>query len=172
MSKSRHTEAQMIGALKQLEAGRKAEDVAREVGVSKHTIYAWKGAGRGRPVRGAARRAVRDRVRDRLHHRRVGGGRRHPRPGLRLLPVLHPGHPAHRHRRRATSLVRPDQGDRRPERDRERQDRQRHLRLGRAERGDLAGRRGGVPARNVGLPADGRPQGRAAARGPTGGDPE
>ena len=30
MSKSRHTEAQMIGALKQLEAGRKAEDVARE----------------------------------------------------------------------------------------------------------------------------------------------
>ena len=42
MSKSRHTEAEMIGALKQLEAGRKTEDVAREVGVSKHTIYAWK----------------------------------------------------------------------------------------------------------------------------------
>jgi putative transposase len=36
------TEAQMIGALKQLEAGRKAEDVAREVGVSKQTIYSWK----------------------------------------------------------------------------------------------------------------------------------
>ena len=42
MSRSRHTEAQIIGALKQLEAGRKVEDVAREVGVSKHTIYAWK----------------------------------------------------------------------------------------------------------------------------------
>ena len=42
MSKSRHKEAQIIGALKQMEAGRKAEDVAREVGVSKHTIYAWK----------------------------------------------------------------------------------------------------------------------------------
>jgi putative transposase len=42
MSKSKHTEAEMIGALKQIEAGRKAEDVAREVGVSKHTIYAWK----------------------------------------------------------------------------------------------------------------------------------
>ena len=42
MSRGRHTEAQMIGALKQMEAGRKAEDVAREVGVSKHTIYAWK----------------------------------------------------------------------------------------------------------------------------------
>ena len=42
MSVSRHTEAQIIGALKQVEAGRKAEDVAREVGVSKHTIYTWK----------------------------------------------------------------------------------------------------------------------------------
>jgi putative transposase len=42
MSQSKHTEAQMIGALKQMEAGRKAEDVAREQGVSKHTLYAWK----------------------------------------------------------------------------------------------------------------------------------
>ena len=42
MSKTNHTEAQIIGALKQVEAGRRAEDVAREVGVSKHTIYAWK----------------------------------------------------------------------------------------------------------------------------------
>ncbi len=42
MSRSRHTEAEMIGALKQMEAGRKAEDVAREVGVIKHTLYAWK----------------------------------------------------------------------------------------------------------------------------------
>jgi putative transposase len=42
MAKRQHTEAQMIGALKQLEAGLKAEDVAREAGVSKHTIYAWK----------------------------------------------------------------------------------------------------------------------------------
>jgi len=42
MSKSNHTEAQMIGAVKQVEAGRKADEVAREMGVSKHTIYAWK----------------------------------------------------------------------------------------------------------------------------------
>ena len=42
MSKSKHSEAQMIGVLKQVEAGRKVEDVAREQGVSKHTIYAWK----------------------------------------------------------------------------------------------------------------------------------
>jgi putative transposase len=32
----------MIGALKQLEAGRTADDLGREMGVSKHTLYAWK----------------------------------------------------------------------------------------------------------------------------------
>ena len=42
VSRTKHTEAEMIAALKQMEAGRRAEDVAREVGVSKHTIYAWK----------------------------------------------------------------------------------------------------------------------------------
>ena len=42
MSKSKHSEAQIIAALKQVEAGRAVEDVAREQGVSKHTIYAWK----------------------------------------------------------------------------------------------------------------------------------
>ncbi len=42
MSKSKHSEAQMIAALKQVEAGRAVEDLARECGVSKHTIYAWK----------------------------------------------------------------------------------------------------------------------------------
>ena len=42
MSKSGHTDAQIIGAVKEVEAGRKADEVAREMGVSKHTIYAWK----------------------------------------------------------------------------------------------------------------------------------
>src|SRR6266513_61923 len=42
MSRSRHSEAEIIAALKQVDAGRAVEDVAREVGVSKHTIYAWK----------------------------------------------------------------------------------------------------------------------------------
>ena len=42
MTLSKHSEAQIIAELKQVEAGRKAEDVAREHGVSKHTIYAWK----------------------------------------------------------------------------------------------------------------------------------
>ena len=42
MSRSKHTEAQIMAALKQVEAGRTMEDVGREYGVSKHTIYAWK----------------------------------------------------------------------------------------------------------------------------------
>ncbi len=45
--RGRYVEEQAHGgaddrALKQVEAGRKVEDVAREVGVSKHTLYAWK----------------------------------------------------------------------------------------------------------------------------------
>jgi putative transposase len=51
MSRGKHTEAEIIGTLKQVEAGRKAEDVAREVGVSKHTIYAWKAKYGGMEVR-------------------------------------------------------------------------------------------------------------------------
>lgn len=42
MGRGKHTEAQMIEALKQVEAGRSAEDVGRHYGVSKHTIYGWK----------------------------------------------------------------------------------------------------------------------------------
>ena len=42
MAKGKHSDAEIIGALKQLEAGRRAKDVGRELGVSKHTIYAWK----------------------------------------------------------------------------------------------------------------------------------
>jgi putative transposase len=42
MSARKHSEAQIIEALKQVEAGRTAADVGRELGVSKHTLYAWK----------------------------------------------------------------------------------------------------------------------------------
>ena len=55
MSKSKHTESQIIAALKQVEAGRTAEDVAREYGVSKHTIYAWKAKYGGLEVSDARR---------------------------------------------------------------------------------------------------------------------
>ena len=55
MSRSKHTEAEIIAALKQVEAGRSAEDVARECGVSKHTIYAWKAKYGGLEVNEAQR---------------------------------------------------------------------------------------------------------------------
>ena len=42
MPKSKHSEAAIIAALQQVDAGRKAADVAREAGVSTYTIYAWK----------------------------------------------------------------------------------------------------------------------------------
>jgi putative transposase len=55
MSKGKDTEAQIIAALKQVEAGRTAEEVARENGVSKHTIYAWKAKYGGLEVNEAQR---------------------------------------------------------------------------------------------------------------------
>jgi putative transposase len=42
MSQTKHTVAQMIAAVKQMEAGRTAEEIGREIGVSKHAVYAWK----------------------------------------------------------------------------------------------------------------------------------
>jgi putative transposase len=42
MGRSRHAEAQIIAALKQVEAGRRVDDVLRACGVSQATICAWK----------------------------------------------------------------------------------------------------------------------------------
>ena len=40
MSRSKHSDAAVIAPLQQVEAVRRAENVAREQGVSKHMIYA------------------------------------------------------------------------------------------------------------------------------------
>lgn len=42
MAKKRFSEEQIIGVVKQLEAGRTAAELAREVGVSTWTVYSWK----------------------------------------------------------------------------------------------------------------------------------
>jgi len=55
MSKRKYSEAEIIAALKQLEAGRTAADVGREMGVSKHTVYAWKAKYGGLDVNEAQR---------------------------------------------------------------------------------------------------------------------
>ncbi len=42
MKKSRHTESQIIAVLKEVDAGRKVEEVCRHNGISSATYYNWK----------------------------------------------------------------------------------------------------------------------------------
>ena len=42
MKKTRFTEAQIVQALKEYEAGKKAEDICRSMGVTRATFYNWK----------------------------------------------------------------------------------------------------------------------------------
>lgn len=61
MSKRKLNTEQIIGVLKQLEAGRTAAEMARETGVSKHTIYGWKSQFGGMEVNEAEElRSLRD----------------------------------------------------------------------------------------------------------------
>jgi putative transposase len=43
MKRTRFTETQIVKALKELEGGRAAEDISREMDISKATLYRWKG---------------------------------------------------------------------------------------------------------------------------------
>jgi putative transposase len=42
MKKSKFTETQIIKAVKENEAGRTAEEISRELGISKGTFYTWR----------------------------------------------------------------------------------------------------------------------------------
>ncbi len=55
MKKTRYTEEQIIGVLKQMEAGRKVAELARELGVSEATLYTWKSKYGGLEVNEARR---------------------------------------------------------------------------------------------------------------------
>jgi len=42
MKKSRFTESQIVKALKEHEAGKKVDDICRELSINKQTLYNWK----------------------------------------------------------------------------------------------------------------------------------
>ena len=68
MKKSRYSEEQIIGVLKQLEAGQKVSEVAREIGVSEATLYQWKSKYGGMDVNEARRLRELEEENRRLKH--------------------------------------------------------------------------------------------------------
>ena len=68
MKKGRFTEEQIIGVLKQHEAGRKVPELAREIGVSDATIYTWKSKYGGMDVSEAQRLKAMEDENRRLKH--------------------------------------------------------------------------------------------------------
>jgi putative transposase len=61
MKKTKHSEEKIIAAVKQLEAGRSAKELARELGVTDQTLYNWRSKYSGMDVNDAKRlRALED----------------------------------------------------------------------------------------------------------------
>jgi len=61
MKKTKHSEEKIIAAVKQLEGGRPAKELARELGVTDQTLYNWKSKYSGMEVSDAKRlRALED----------------------------------------------------------------------------------------------------------------
>jgi len=55
MKKAKHSEEKIIGAVKQMEAGRPVKELAREMGVTDQTLYNWKSKYGGMEVSDAKR---------------------------------------------------------------------------------------------------------------------
>jgi putative transposase len=55
MKKGKYSEEQIIDVLKRMEAGQKARELARELGVSEATLYTWKSKYGGMEVNEARR---------------------------------------------------------------------------------------------------------------------
>ncbi len=68
MKKSRFNEEQIIGILKQHDAGQKMTDLAREHGISEATLYTWKSKYGGMKVSEAQRLKALDDENRRLKH--------------------------------------------------------------------------------------------------------
>jgi putative transposase len=68
MRRGRFSEEQVIGVLKQHEAGRKVPELAREIGVSEATIYIWKSKYGGTEVSDAQKLKALENENRRLKH--------------------------------------------------------------------------------------------------------
>jgi putative transposase len=55
MKKAKHSEEKIIGAVKQMEAGRPVKELSREMGVTDQTLYNWKSKYGGMEVSDAKR---------------------------------------------------------------------------------------------------------------------
>jgi putative transposase len=55
MKKTKHTEEQIIGVVKQMESGRAVKELAREMGVTDQTLYNWRSKYGGMDVNEAKR---------------------------------------------------------------------------------------------------------------------
>jgi len=87
MSKSKHSEAQMIEALKQVEAGRSTDEVGRSYGVSKHTVCLEGEVRRHGRERGAGSESA---ARGKRAAKEAGNG---PEAGQRRLAIGDPKKP-------------------------------------------------------------------------------
>ena len=68
MKKSRYTEEQIIGALKEHDAGAKVPDLCRKLGVSQHTFYRWRARYGGMEVSDARKLKALEEENRRLKH--------------------------------------------------------------------------------------------------------
>lgn len=68
MSKKRHSEEQIIGALKEAEAGLSTEEVSRKHGISTVTFYKWKSKFGGMEISDARRLRILEEENRKLKH--------------------------------------------------------------------------------------------------------
>jgi len=68
MKAKQFSEEQKIAAIRQMESGRPAAEIGREMGVSKHAIYGWKAKFRGMDVNDARRLRQLEEENRRLKH--------------------------------------------------------------------------------------------------------